>query len=164
MVILDTSYIIATIAKEDTFHEVSVQSIDTLNASGEIFIINNFVISELVTLANVRFKKYKETIFNYIEDVLKQSHYDSLYKPLDELHFAKVIKLSKKSNLSFIDCSLIIQALEYKECQILSHDKTLLKVYNSIKDDFGSQFIVMDKGRKKYSAKARKQKTKIKKS
>jgi len=62
MVIVDTSFILSLMVIEDTFHKQTVKTTKSLIDNGEVIVLNNFVVSELLTLSNNRFKELKQPV------------------------------------------------------------------------------------------------------
>ncbi len=158
MVVLDTSFVIAALSVEDPFHLESVETLVRLESQGEIFVINNFVVAELLTLANLRFKSYKASIVKYTTDLFENNLHNSIYKFIDEGLFTKSFVLSKESKISFTDCTVILTALQYKSATLLSHDVQLTKMYSNLTLGKAklSGYLLNDKSTKQYSANKRK--------
>ncbi|KZX14464.1 type II toxin-antitoxin system VapC family toxin [Methanobrevibacter filiformis] len=118
MIFLDASFIINFFVDKVSFHERAVELMESIK--NEEKIISNLVITEVVTVLNIKLKVNKEltkTVYEYMNkkfEIVEDSYiYDESFK--------KVMKY--KDRLSFFDCAYIalMEDLEIKE--IVSFDK-----------------------------------------
>jgi len=154
MIIIDTSYIISNIVETDIFHKTSVNEIQSIHTSGEIFSINNYVLAELITLANLKFPKHKGNIFAYVDDILNKKVPGTLYYSLSDSDYIKTLEVAKAFEVSFADGSLIVLALKYYNSRILTFDKAVLKAFETIKSNPELTMYISEK-KTRYQVKAK---------
>jgi predicted nucleic acid-binding protein len=132
MVIVDTASLIALFSVSDSCHERAVKDFEKLMQDGEIFVVTNLVIQELVTIINLRYKELSKKIFLFVENILKNKEKGFIYRFADEADFLKTFKILSERNflkLSFVDCSLLTISQQYNSARLLSYDKYLIKVF-----------------------------------
>lgn len=156
MVTVDTSFLVSFLLKSDVFHNKSIELFEKLLEENEIIVVNNFVISELITLANIKYSDYKQSFTLFIKEFLNTNKFYFVHY-IDQSEFASILDISLSNDISFTDNSVILTSLKYKNPQLISYDKNQLKIFEQYKNDILNQksFLVEDKNSKKYSARKR---------
>ena len=126
-VIIDTNYLFALKAKQDKNHKRSIELMDDLkeNYNKPIF-TNNLVISELLTLINLRFKGNTYYLDEFYKLIWGDDNFFMIFQLLPE-HYKEGYKILKKYTtperiLSYVDASLILLSKLNNSRAILSFD------------------------------------------
>ncbi len=137
-ILLDASFLIALVFYQDTHYQQATMLFNNALRDKPIFITNNYLFSEAMTMTLIRSKqiKYcnalKEQTFNGINTIFKMYYIDNLFNEEIDRLFLNQQKY-KSEFLSFSDCSLIVQARKQKIKTIFTFDSTFKQFHREFR-------------------------------
>lgn len=126
--ITDTSFLVALFLKDDDLHKLAI---DKFNLMSEEIVVLDRVFEETFTV--LTYKKGIEYGLEVLNKIESNKEF-SIYK-INDIEWISTIEFMKKlkRKLSFVDYLVIYFALKNHHNKILSFDKEMNKVINSIK-------------------------------
>jgi predicted nucleic acid-binding protein len=118
-ILIDSCVLIAYFRKDETQHQIATDFINGL----EKFFVNDYVISEVMTVLQLR--ESRETMKKAVEVLSRNKHVQILRLTWEE--FAQTVDFMQKSSeeISFVDCSLLILGRS-RELLVGTFDKALI--------------------------------------
>ena len=127
-IIIDSNYLFALKSKKDRNHKRAFELFKELKKDSiKPLITNNLVVSEILTLANSRYKGNIYYLDKYYELIWGQENFFKIIQITSE-DYKDIYKILKKYTtpkrlLSFVDASLIFLYKKFNAKAILSFDK-----------------------------------------
>ena len=123
--ILDSSFLLSLYFVEDINHKKAVNIFSELTSS-DIFYINELTYSELLTVSCYK-KSFAES--QNMKDVIQSL--GVFFVNSGTFEYISLFEYLEK-RISVVDVSIMHDALKY-DCEILSFDKELLNIFNTLK-------------------------------
>ncbi|MFH2061686.1 MAG: type II toxin-antitoxin system VapC family toxin [Candidatus Beckwithbacteria bacterium] len=132
--LVDANIFIALNWKQDPQHQKAGQLLSNYFTGNSIFFINNYIVSEILTVLLLRLKNPTKTanLGLALYGSFPNLKVTQITKSL-QLKSLKIFSRQHKHHLSFPDCTLLAQAQHLKIKNILTFDKNLQKVAKKLK-------------------------------
>ena len=129
MVFIDTNVFFGLLNRDDSLHAQSIEFFDTMSEANTVSIVTDYVLLELTTIIKLRVKSPKKQtkLYAFCSALKSEEIPNIIFKHTKNSLFTNTFQstIQHKNSLSFVDNSIIQQALQYKTAQILTFDKAI---------------------------------------